>query len=76
MCSGVISDFEKVAENDSDPYIMYPLKPGDMRFTVPDNEHKILTISSNEIIDMADGDPLIRFVMILPVEEFDMYLKA
>jgi hypothetical protein len=65
---------EKSGEDD--PFLVTPLKPGDVRFKVPENKHRIRRITSSDIVDMAEGLPLIRFVVIVPVKEFERYLKA
>lgn len=63
---------------DSDDKVVYwlqPLKPGDSRIANDDTSFMVSEIKSDDIIDMATGQDNTIFMIRVPVEDMDTYLK-
>lgn len=59
-----------------DEFWLEPLKPTDERIAYEETDQLIELINSAEVMDMVNGDPFIRFMMELPVEEYNLYIRA
>ena len=73
---GVLTDLQPVEQHEDDPFILYPLKPGDEEFKLPECRDRIEPITNDDVAIMSEGDPLIRFVVVLPLPTFESYLKS
>jgi hypothetical protein len=73
---GIASNRSPIRDDSDIDYIIIPIKANDPHFNGDDTSQKIEEIKSNETFDMADGDPFTRFVLELPVKEYEKYLKS
>ena len=60
---------------DSEDFILIPLKPDDPRLTYEEIDTVIEEINNNEVFDMADGDEFISFSVEIPKSEYENFLK-
>lgn len=69
--------FDKGADpsNIDSPYVLIPLRELELKEFPQEEQEKILKMDYYEVIDMANGDPFIRFVLEVPTQEFESYLK-
>jgi len=58
---------------DSETYLLIPLRPGDPRILYEETDKIVEELSSNDVFDMADGDEFISFVLELPEDEFAIF---
>lgn len=58
-----------------DDYYLLPIRPGDLRHQFEEAEFIISSIDSQEVKDMAYGVDFIRFLIELPIEEYQEYQK-
>lgn len=72
---GVASDTKPIKDDEDINYILIPLKAGNPCFKDKSKSIKIERIKSSDAIDMADGDPFTRFVIEVPIEDLEEYLK-
>jgi hypothetical protein len=65
----------KKAFDHEDNYWLEPLKPDDPRLKFEEADHIINFIEESDVIDMAHGDEFIRFLILIPKEVWNAYVK-
>jgi hypothetical protein len=57
-----------------DDYNLVPLKPGDLRLQFEETDHIIATVESEDVHTMANGVDAIRFLIEIPLIEYEQFL--
>lgn len=75
LCSG---EDKKSSLPDSEPvdYLLVPLKATDSRIGYEETDQLILPIQSPDVTDMAAGIDAVRFLIEIPVSDYEEYLSS
>ncbi len=76
LCLGVSAADETEDDDYYDDYRLRPLKQDDPRLQFEEADYIIEPIGSNEVYEMSGGDEFIRFIIELPVDVLEQYLKS
>ena len=72
-----VDDTECSTENDEKAvYWLEPLKPGDGRIADNDPDYYVADINNDEVIDMANGEDNTVFMIKVPAEDLELFLKS
>lgn len=61
-------------EDNRDDYRLQALKSDDPRLSFEEADYIIERIESSDVLDMVHGDPFIRFLVELPIVDYEKYL--
>jgi len=67
---------ENAPEGYRDDYRLTPLKPDDPRLNFEELDLMIEPIQANDVKDMAAADEFIRFIIEMPVTDFELYIQS
>lgn len=69
------SDDAGESETGKENYWLEPLKADDPRLSYQETEQLIQGIKESDVYDMSDGQDEIGFMITVPVEDYELYLK-
>lgn len=62
-------------DGDTDDYHLIPLKPDDPRLSYQETDYIVSAINSSDVKEMAEGVEFIRFMIEVPLSEFELFLN-
>jgi len=68
---GIFAEGDNMDESEN--FLLIPLKPGDPRLQFEEGDKVIDEITSAEVYEMVKGDPFITFFVELPEIEFNLF---